>query len=177
MKLKNEIVSYKIKKGYIKNENFNHKFILYKGNKKYKIKISDVLDKEIIFKEIYNDGNKKIILNKINKNNKNKIYECIAITIKDNIAELDKLQVSEDTCIDVEDFGLKTTGKFHLKVAIKMLKKYKEKFKITIFSLSKKNLNDESQNELRSLCEQWFDVEELDNLNLAKIIQKQKIIK
>lgn len=51
----------------------------------------------------------------------------------------------------------------------------KEKFKISIFSLSKKNLNDESQNELRGLCEQWFDVEEIDNFNLAKIIQKQKI--
>lgn len=62
---------------------------------------------------------------------------------------------------------------FFIKDTLRYLNK--EKFKITIFSLSKKNLNDESQNELRSLCEQWFDVEELDNLNLAKIIQKQKI--
>jgi len=71
------------------------------------------------------------------------------------------------------DFEKNHSISFFIKDTLKYINK--EKFKIFIFSLSKKNLNDESQNELRNLSEEWFDVEDLDNLNLAKIIQKQKI--
>lgn len=126
MKIINKIVSYKIRKGYIKNEHFNHKYIL-NGGKKFKINLNSLIDKKIVFTEKYNDGFKKILLNSKKNNN---IFNCVSITIKDNFAFLDSLQVSEGNCIDLDDFGLKTTGKFHLKVAIKMLKKYKNKFKI-----------------------------------------------
>ena len=71
------------------------------------------------------------------------------------------------------DFEKNHSITFFIKDTLRYLNK--EKFKIFIFSLSKKNLNDESQNELRNLSEEWFDIEDLDNLNLAKIIQKQKI--
>jgi hypothetical protein len=101
------------------------KYILKGGGKKYKIEMNDIIEKDIIFREIYRKDEKLLILNK-NKN------ECVIIYIneKENIVELRSLTMENGKCIDLEDFGLKTTGKFHLKVAIKMLKKYKDKFKI-----------------------------------------------
>ena len=101
------------------------KYILEGGGKKYKVQLDKIIKKEIKFLEVYKKDEKLLILNK-NKN------ECIVIFIneKEKIAELRSLTLEYGKCIDLEDFGLKTTGKFHLKVAIKMLKKYKEKFKI-----------------------------------------------
>jgi len=101
------------------------KYILKGGGKKYRIEMNDIIGKDIIFREIYRKDKKLLILNK-NRN------ECIVIYIneKDKVAELRSLTIENGKCIDLEDFGLKTTGKFHLKVAIKMLKKYKDKFKI-----------------------------------------------
>jgi len=103
------------------------KYILKGGGKKYRIEMSDIIKKDIIFREIYRKDEKLLILNK----NKNK-NECIVIYIneKDKVAELRSLTIENGKCIDLEDFWLKTSGKFHLKVAIKMLKKYKDKFKI-----------------------------------------------
>ena len=118
-----KIIRYKNRGIY--SEKLNSKYLLKGGGKKYKIKLNKILKKNIYFEEIYDDGIKSLILNKT-KNN------CVVILIneKDKIAKLDSLIVSNGECIDLEDFGLKTSGKFHLKVAIKMLKKYKEKFKI-----------------------------------------------
>ena len=101
------------------------KYILKGGGKKYRIEMNDIIGKDIIFREIYRKDKKLLILNK-NRN------ECIVIYIneKDKVAELRSLTIENGKCIDLEDFGLKTTGKFHLKVAIKMLKKYKDKFRI-----------------------------------------------
>ena len=101
------------------------KYILKGGGKKYRIETSNIIKKEIIFREIYRKDEKLLILNK-NKN------ECVVIYIneKENMAELRSLTIENGKCIDLENFGLKTTGKFHLKVAIKMLKKYKDKFGI-----------------------------------------------
>ena len=107
----------------------NNKYILKGGGKEYKIKLSNIADIEIKFKEVYDDNKRKILLN----NKKYKDYnKCIVIIIhdKEQLAEISSLEVKEYKCIDLEDFGLKTTGCFYLKVAIKMLKKYKDKFKI-----------------------------------------------
>jgi hypothetical protein len=101
------------------------KYILKGVGKKYRIEMNDIIGKDIIFREIYRKDKKLLILNK-NRN------ECIVIYIneKENMAELRSLTIENGKCIDLKDFGLKTSGKFHLKVAIKMLKKYKDKFKI-----------------------------------------------
>jgi hypothetical protein len=135
MDLLSEIIDFKNKHNFKTNYNYKNKYILT-GGSSFKVKISDVLgnENEIKFKEIYNDKKRKIILNtKI----ENKKYNCIIIVIDEEtkIATLDSVQVSETKCIDLDDFGLKTTGKFHLKVAIKMLKKYKDEFKINKIEL------------------------------------------
>jgi hypothetical protein len=135
MDLLSEIIDFKNKHNFKTNYNYKNKYILT-GGSSFKVKISDVLgnENEIKFKEIYNDKKRKIILN---TNIENKKYNCVIIVIdeKTNIATLDSVQVSETKCIDLDDFGLKTSGKFHLKVAIKMLKKYKDEFKINKIEL------------------------------------------
>ena len=71
------------------------------------------------------------------------------------------------------DFERNHSTTFFLKDTIKHLNK--EQFETYIFSLSKKNINDKSQNELRNFSDKWFDVDEFNNLNVAKLIQDQKI--
>jgi hypothetical protein len=135
MNLSSKIIDFKNKHNFKTNYNYKNKYILTGGGS-FTVKISDILENknEIKFKEIYNDKKRKIILNTRIENNK---YNCIIIVIDDEtkIATLDSVQVSETKCIDLDDFGLKTSGKFHLKVAIKMLKKYKDKFKINKIEL------------------------------------------
>jgi hypothetical protein len=119
------IISYKNRGKYY----LDRKYILKGGGKKYKIQLKDIVDNEIEFKEVYEDNERKILLN----NKKYRDYnKCIVIILneKDKFAEISSLAVKGYKCIDLEDFGLKTSGKFHLKVAIKMLKKYKNKFGI-----------------------------------------------
>ena len=120
------IISYKNRGKYY----LDRKYILKGGGKKYKIQLKDIVDNEIEFKEVYEDNERKILLN----NKKYRDYnKCIVIILneKDKFAEISSLAVKGYyKCIDLEDFGLKTSGKFHLKVAIKMLKKYKDKFRI-----------------------------------------------
>jgi len=135
MNLLNKIINFKNKHHFKTNYFYGNKYILTNGSS-FKIKISDVLENynEIKFKEIYNDNQRKIILN-TNKNSKD--YDCVIIVIneKQQLATIESLQVSENKCIDLDDFGLQTSGKFHLKVAIKMLKKYKDKFRINKIEL------------------------------------------
>ena len=52
----------------------------------------------------------------------------------------------------------------------------KSEKKLSIASLiTKKNVNDQSQNELRNLSDNWFDTYDLNNQQLAELIQKKKI--
>lgn len=62
---------------------------------------------------------------------------------------------------------------YFLKDTIKFLDK--SKFKIFIFSLNKKDENDQSQNELRKLANEWFDLEDASNQRVIEIIQEKKI--
>ena len=112
MNLLYKILNYKNKGIY--SRNLNEKYILKGGGRKYIKELNDIIKKNIKFREIYSEGKKKLILNK-NKN------ECVVIYIneKENMAELRSLTIENGKCIDLEDFGLKTTGKCHLKVAIK----------------------------------------------------------
>lgn len=125
------IMRFENKMGYRRKLKYDDQYYQKAGGNKIKIKIAKVLDnKEIIFDEIYKDDKKKLILSTIK--NDGKKYDCVVINLfeKDKYAILDSLQISDEKCIDLEDFGLKTSGRFHLKVAIKMLKKYQTKFNI-----------------------------------------------
>jgi len=112
---------------------FNYQNLLIGGGKTYTVNLGKIYDKEIKFEEIYNKDKRLIILNSEENFSKGKKYNsCVVITIEENekTAELSSLNIAEGKCINLDEFGLKTTGTFHLKVAIKMLKKYQEKFKI-----------------------------------------------
>ena len=62
---------------------------------------------------------------------------------------------------------------FFLKNTIKFLDK--NKFEVSIFSLTKINKEDFSQNHLRELPDHWFDFYENDNQEIAEQIQDEKI--
>ena len=71
------------------------------------------------------------------------------------------------------DFERNHSITFFIKNTIKYLDK--EKFKISIFSFAKRNYEDESQNELKILSDEWFDLQKLDNQQVINLIQKNKI--
>ena len=62
---------------------------------------------------------------------------------------------------------------YFLKNTLKFLDK--SKFKIFIFSINKKDQNDESQNELRKIASEWFDLQDLTNQKIVEAIQEKKI--
>ena len=49
------------------------------------------------------------------------------------------------------------------------------KFKIFIFSINKKDTNDLSQNEIREFSDEWYDLHDFKNQQIADIIQEKKI--
>ena len=96
-----------------------------------------------------------------------------------------KLQVKDLDQIDYEannkinlgfispDFERNHSTTYFLKDTIKHLTK--NKFKISIFSIAKKNTKDQAQNELRTLSDAWFDVKDFNNQKLVELIQKERI--
>lgn len=71
------------------------------------------------------------------------------------------------------DFERNHSITFFIKNTIKYLDK--EKFRIFLFSFAKNNIEDESQNELRDLADEWFDSQKLDNQQVVNLIQEKKI--
>ena len=94
-----------------------------------------------------------------------------------NLSSLDKIKYEENTKIKIGfiscDFIKNHSTIFFIRDILKYLDK--KKFKIFNFSISRKNLNDPSQNELRKLSDEWFDVGDLGNEKIANIVQEQKI--
>jgi len=129
MSLNKLIINYKIKKGYRRNITYYDEFKQI-GGKKRSIYLSDLIlnNEKIIFEEIYVDDEKRLLLYELN----NKKNNCILITINSikKEAVIENLYVKDRKCINLTDFEPKNPGTFYLKVAIKMLKKYKDKFKI-----------------------------------------------
>ena len=56
-----------------------------------------------------------------------------------------------------------------------ILKLNRGKFRVFLFSFSKKDLEDDSQNELRNLTDEWYDLGNFSNQKSVEIIQKDKI--
>ena len=93
------------------------------------------------------------------------------------IKDLDQIDYEANNKINLgfisPDFEKNHSTIFFLKDTIKYLTK--NKFKISIFSIAKKNTKDQSQNELRDLSDAWFDVNDYNNQKLAGLIQKERI--
>ena len=62
---------------------------------------------------------------------------------------------------------------YFLKNTLKFLDK--SKFKIFIFSINKNDQNDQSQNELRKIANEWFDLQDYTNQKIVEIIQEKEI--
>ena len=62
---------------------------------------------------------------------------------------------------------------FFIKDTIKHLDK--KRFRIHLFSFAKENTKDESQNDLKHLSDEWFNLNQLDNQKVVNLIQKKKI--
>lgn len=94
-----------------------------------------------------------------------KVQNLKSINYKNN----EKINLGFVSC----DFEKYHSITFFIKDIFKFIDK--EKFKIFSFSLSKRNENDECQNTLKSLSDEWFDAYDLNNQELADLIQKERI--
>ena len=91
--------------------------------------------------------------------------------------ELDQINYKINNKINLgfisPDFERNHSTTFFLKDTIKYLSK--DKFKIFLFSIAKKNNNDQSQNELKNLSDVWYDVNDFNNQKIAELIQQEGI--
>lgn len=96
---------------------------------------------------------------------------------KFKVKEIKEINYKKNERINIgfvsSDFEKNHSITFFIKNTIKYLDK--KKFKISLFSLAKKNIEDESQNELKSLADEWFDCEKFDNQQLINLIQEKRI--
>ena len=93
------------------------------------------------------------------------------------VKNLDQINYKANSKINLgfisPDFERNHSTTFFLRDTIKYLKK--DTFKMSIFSIAKKNTEDQIQNELRSLSDVWFDVNDFNNQKIADLIQKERI--
>ena len=93
-----------------------------------------------------------------------------------NVKKINEIEYSSDDKINLGfvscDILKNHSITFFLKDTIKYLDK--KRFKINIFSIAKKDLNDLSQSELRSLADEWFDLNDFNNQQIVELIQKKK---
>ena len=96
---------------------------------------------------------------------------------KFNVSEIDYKEIDKNKKINIgfvsPDFDLNHSTIFFLKSILKNINK--EKFRIFIFSFSKKRTEDPSQNELRNLSDFWFDLEKVGNQEAINLIQDNKV--
>ena len=147
--------------------------------KKLKEIINKILDGKILSKDLrgqstfmtnyfYDWSQEKII----NISKKNSEYYS-----KLNVKKIDQITNSKDQLINLGfvscDLIKNHSVTYFLKDTIKFLDK--SKFKIHVFSLNRKDENDSSQNELRSIASEWFDLQDYTNQKIVEIIQEKKI--
>ena len=93
------------------------------------------------------------------------------------VKEIKEIDYNKNEKINIgfisSDFEKNHSITFFIKNTIKYLDK--KKFKTSLFSLAKKNTEDRSQNELRSLADDWIDCKKLDNQQLVNLIQEKRI--
>lgn len=123
---------YKYRRIY-ENNRLDYKYLLKGGSENNKQLILKYRDIDLYFDKKYDDGKKYILLSNLIKNDDNfKDNSCVIIEIdKDNkMAIIEAISADKFDCFYDVDFNLKNKGSFYLKISIKMLEKYKDKFKI-----------------------------------------------
>ncbi len=94
-----------------------------------------------------------------------------------NVKKIDQLSNSKNQIINLGfvscDLIRSHSIYYFLKDTIKYLDK--SKFRIFIFSLNKRDSNDLSQNYLRKLSDEWFDLQDFNNQKICEIIQEKNI--
>ncbi len=94
-----------------------------------------------------------------------------------NVKKIDHITNSKNQLINLGFLScdlIKNHSVTHfLKDTIKFLDK--SKFKIHLFSINKKDEKDSTQNELRSIASEWFDLQDYTNQEIVEIIQEKNI--
>ena len=94
-----------------------------------------------------------------------------------NVKELNKINYKESPKIHIgfvsQDLRDNHSITFFIKNTIKYIDK--NRFRIFLFSFAKQNKNDQSQNELRELADEFVDIESLNNQEVVNLIQEKKI--
>lgn len=131
---------------------------------------SKFLNSVAIFENNYNSNLKQIDHFNFALNNSKNFFKLKVKNLKNiNYILNSKVYLGFVAC----DFERNHSITFFIKDVFKYLDR--KNFKIFTFSLTEKNENDESQNELRKFSDQWFDVQNLSNQELAELIQTKKI--
>ena len=172
-----------IEKDYENNEEF-----LAAGHKLFSYLLDHDRVNEISKKILDSDLRSKYLRGvAIFENNYNKICsqsDHLNIALKNSkyfsklqVKDLDQIYYEANNKINLgfisPDFERNHSTTYFLKDTIKHLTK--NKFKISIFSIAKKNTKDQAQNELRTLSDVWFDVKDFNNQKLVELIQKERI--
>ena len=94
-----------------------------------------------------------------------------------NTKKINNNELSKDQKINIgfvsADLHLNHSTTFFLKNTIRFMDK--NKFNVYIFSFAKQRPDDKSQNELRKLTGNWFDLESYDNQQTINLIQQKDI--
>ncbi len=123
----------------------------------------------LFIKNYYFDNSQKDYL--VYAKNNSKYYSKLQVKNVNEIQNLknDKINLGFVSC----DILRNHSTTFFLKDTIRYLDK--SKFKIFIFSIAKKDYDDTSQNELRNIADEWFDLKNSNNQEVAELIQQKKI--
>ena len=123
----------------------------------------------LFMKNYYFDNSQKDYL--VYAKNNSKYYSKLQVKNVNEIQNLknDKINLGFVSC----DILRNHSTTFFLKDTIRYLDK--SKFKIFIFSIAKKDYDDASQNELRNIADEWFDLKNSNNQEVVELIQKKKI--
>ena len=123
----------------------------------------------LFMKNYYFDNSQKDYL--VYAKNNSKYYSKLQVKNVNEIQNLksDKINLGFVSC----DILRNHSTTFFLKDTIRYLDK--SKFKIFIFSIAKKDYDDTSQNELRNIADEWFDLKNSNNQEVVELIQKKKI--
>ena len=107
---------------------------------------------------------------------KNSLKNCEFFS-KLKVKKLDEINYSDNKKIKIGfiscDLIRNHSTTFFLKDILKFLNK--DKFETYCFSSNKRDSNDLSQNELKNLSDEWFDVGNFKNQKIVDLVQEQKI--
>ena len=107
---------------------------------------------------------------------KNSLKNCEFFS-KLNVKKLDEINYRDNKKVKIGflscDLIRNHSTTFFLKDILKFLNK--DKFETYCFSSNKRDSNDLSQNELKNLSDEWFDVGNFQNQKIVNLVQEQKI--